>query len=248
MACPEKKARDTQELEQAATVGSIYHLRLNSWRSFYWVHIEMAGQKTLYDLDAFIRNLWVECCSHLSEFEINDQIYRVNLFAEWSEENSEIDDFEIEIEHTASNDDAFEFFSMDIESLFIKPSKVNIPIQHVLKQGTEFEYVYDFGSSTDLTGKVINVRQGPADTGIRILARNAPYNVLCEKCQKSRADAVCMYCFDALCPRCQRRHECEQSGETFLPLVNSPRVGVCGYTGDNQPYADPDESKFIPSA
>ena len=246
--CPEKKARDARELEQAAAVGTIYHLRLHFWKSYYWVHLEIDGQKTLADLDEFIRDLWVECCWHLSEFEIQGKTYRVYPFDTSSEEDSEDVDFEIEMDPTESNDDAFEFFSMDVESLFTDHDAADVPIQQVLKKGTEFEYIYDFGSPTELTGRVIEVREGPANGGIRILARNAPYVETCESCQKAIADAVCGYCFDVLCPSCQSRHACEPGDGLYLPWVNSPRVGVCGYTGDGQAHADPDESKFIPGA
>ncbi|MEJ5252084.1 MAG: hypothetical protein HPY54_00055 [Chthonomonadetes bacterium] len=32
-----------------------------------------------------------------------------------------------------------------------------------------------------------------------------------------------------LCKECARKHDCGE--EYFLPVVNSPRVGQCGYTG-----------------
>ena len=36
----------------------------------YWLIIEISENATLKDLDQFIRNIWVECCGHLSAFEI----------------------------------------------------------------------------------------------------------------------------------------------------------------------------------
>ena len=37
----------------------------------YWLIIEMSEDSTLEDLDEFIRDIWVECCGHLSAFMIN---------------------------------------------------------------------------------------------------------------------------------------------------------------------------------
>ncbi len=33
-----------------------------------------------------------------------------------------------------------------------------------------------------------------------------------------------------LCEACLADHECDE--EMFMPLVNSPRTGVCGYVGN----------------
>lgn len=32
-----------------------------------------------------------------------------------------------------------------------------------------------------------------------------------------------------LCESCAKNHECDE--DMFLPVLNSPRTGVCGYTG-----------------
>jgi hypothetical protein len=67
---------------------------------------------------------------------------------------------------------------------------------------------------------------------IRVLARNEPPVIPCDKCGKP-ATQVCTQCMHAgegwLCDACAAQHDCEDP--MFLPVVNSPRVGVCGYTG-----------------
>ena len=41
----------------------------------YWLHLEVDGTATLEDLDAFLRDIWLECCGHLSAFTIEGQRY-----------------------------------------------------------------------------------------------------------------------------------------------------------------------------
>ena len=52
------------------------HLRVEGrYNPGYWMHIEIPGARTLYDLDGFLRQTWLECCSHLSCFMIGGQRY-----------------------------------------------------------------------------------------------------------------------------------------------------------------------------
>lgn len=41
----------------------------------YWMFVEIKETETLKALDQFLRDIWVECCGHLSEFDINGVIY-----------------------------------------------------------------------------------------------------------------------------------------------------------------------------
>lgn len=41
----------------------------------YWMHLEVSTGVTLADLDQFLRETWLECCGHLSAFEIGRQRY-----------------------------------------------------------------------------------------------------------------------------------------------------------------------------
>jgi len=34
----------------------------------YWMHLEVSASATLADLDSFLRDIWLECCGHLSAF------------------------------------------------------------------------------------------------------------------------------------------------------------------------------------
>jgi hypothetical protein len=41
----------------------------------YWLYIAMSSDATLEHLDRFLRDIWLECCGHLSQFLINGVVY-----------------------------------------------------------------------------------------------------------------------------------------------------------------------------
>jgi hypothetical protein len=41
----------------------------------YWMHVALPVSATLAKLDAFLREIWLECCGHLSSFEIAGERY-----------------------------------------------------------------------------------------------------------------------------------------------------------------------------
>ncbi len=52
------------------------HLVVTSGR--YWQHLAGAPDLRLDELDSFLRTFWLECCGHLSEFEIDGTTYSSN--------------------------------------------------------------------------------------------------------------------------------------------------------------------------
>jgi hypothetical protein len=111
---------------------------------------------------------------------------------------------------------------------------MNAELGQVLKLGLKFTYVYDFSSSTELALKVVDEREGETrwrgKKAIKIMARNESPTIPCDICDKT---ATAIYTdWDGyerwLCNECGRK---QKDREMMLPVVNSPRVGVCGYTG-----------------
>lgn len=102
------------------------------------------------------------------------------------------------------------------------------------KPGISFKYKYDFKSTTALIGKSVNLRKGAiGKKAIRLLAQNVALELICSECNKP-AEMVCPYCVDVkptlFCAAHAEKHKRSRK-ETFLPVVNSPRMGVCRYTG-----------------
>lgn len=115
----------------------------------------------------------------------------------------------------------------------IDDESMDFALSKVLRVGTKFYHEYDFGTTTELTLRVLSERKsGFRGKSIRLLARNNPPLIACGSCGKT-ATQVCTQCIWSgegwLCDTCADEHACGE--EMCLPVVNSPRVGMCGYTG-----------------
>jgi len=202
--CMQRKAL-TEKAENGKT--RLLHLVVQGrYSPAYWMHLEVVADAKLKALDSFLRDIWLECCGHLSAFTIEGIRYNSDL---------------------------------DKDSLLYSDSKdksMNCKIGSVLSAGMKFIHEYDFGTTTELTLRMASERTGkPVNKPIRIMARNDPPKIACMVCGKV-ATQVCARCiWDGkgwLCDKCASDHECSE--EMFLPVVNSPRVGMCGYDGDGE--------------
>jgi hypothetical protein len=102
-------------------------------------------------------------------------------------------------------------------------------------------HIYDFGTSSETLIKVVAVREGASTTKhpIALMARNLQPSAECMECGKSAAWLCieCVYEDNAsgfLCDAHVKKHPHNNYGEPF-PIVNSPRLGMCGYTGPADP-------------
>lgn len=110
---------------------------------------------------------------------------------------------------------------------------MDVVLDDVLRPKMKFLHEYDFGTTTELVLKIVAERENEIKgKSIKLLARNVPPGIVCESCGKI-ATQVCNQCIYEgrgwLCDACAVAHECGE--EMFLPVVNSPRVGMCGYSG-----------------
>ncbi len=98
--------------------------------------------------------------------------------------------------------------------------------------GSSLAYVYDFGSSTELVASLLAIVEAPLTKPVRLVARNEPLTWPCDVCEQPAA-SLCVECADEYggfyCGVHSEGHECGE--DMLLPVVNSPRMGVCGYTG-----------------
>ncbi len=122
-----------------------------------------------------------------------------------------------------------ENYSVDPEPGWgVEERSMNVKLDRVLRKGLKFEYQYDYGSTTHLTLKVVDSRSGPPlQKGVLLMARNHPPEIRC-RCGQPAA-YVHTWKEATYCPDCYE--EDEEAEEGCLPVVNSPRCGVCGYTG-----------------
>lgn len=167
----------------------------------FWLDIEAAADATLNDIDLFLRGIWLECCGHLSEFTIGPE-------PEWL-------------------DDAF-----GMSPRPRKGKKAALKLKDLLSVGQKFGYTYDMGSSTDLELTVQAQETTKGDKVVALLARNLPPVWKCSKCD---APAKWIHSWEYDEETGMPLFYCGKHGKTTrdeqLPVVNSPRIGVCGYEG-----------------
>ena len=177
----------------------------------YWLDLEIKAHAKLDALDSFLRRTWLECCGHLSAFEIG----------------------------------SVKYFSRGYDLGFTQPygrlgqrqtseRSMSARVGDALPAiGDRFEYEYDFGSTTTLQLAVVGERTGSIGrAAARLLAQNSAPLWPCATCGQP-ATSVCSYCLGDegsafACAAHVSKHRCGET-EGFLPVVNSPRMGVCGY-------------------
>lgn len=113
--------------------------------------------------------------------------------------------------------------------------------ERVFRPGLELTHIYDFGTSSETLIKVVGVRKGKPLTRhpIFLMARNDPPEARCMEC----GQAASWYCVECLYELDQPGTLCDEHAEVHphedygrpMPLVNSPRVGMCGYSGPAEP-------------
>ncbi len=113
-------------------------------------------------------------------------------------------------------------------------------IKDVFQPGSQLTHVYDFGTSSETLVKCVGVREGNPTTTcpLALMARNLMPEAVCIECDQL-ATHFCMECVmegaeGTLCDRHAENHPHEDYGEP-IPLVNSPRLGMCGYEGAAEP-------------
>ena len=219
----------------------------------HWMELGVRCDATLYELDRFLRGVWLECCGHLSHFEIGDDIYSVAV---------------------PMPGDRWRFEPMDEREA--RWRNMGKTINAAIPQLARFGYEHDYGSPTELTleysaifGELVQAvsPSQPWHGGkIVILARNNPLQA-CLRCggpadwkaaPEYDEDELEEYDYelyddegalslDDLDPItfCE---ECAPPSGDLVMLPNSPRVGVnCYdnvYSWGSWPLGDSDDDEW----
>ncbi len=189
---------------------TLHHLRVGDRFGYgYWLHLEMDGDAALEELDGYLRAIWLQCCWHLSSFQIGEVEY------------SDVDPEDV-------------WGDREVRSL-------EVTADEAFEPGSTWRYQYDFGSTTDLSIRVLGTRFGQPTTAhpIALMARNNPVAPGCQACDRP-AEYVCQDCnwgrpWDPAGFVCAEHLSLHAQHEGRLPVVNSPRVGVCAYDGPAEP-------------
>lgn len=114
-------------------------------------------------------------------------------------------------------------------------------VSGIFEPGVELTHIYDFGTSSETLVKGVSVREGKAiiRRPVVLMARNDQPEVSCMECDQP-ASFLCMECLyeydepGMLCDEHVQTHPHDDYGEP-VALVNSPRLGMCGYVGPAEP-------------
>jgi hypothetical protein len=122
--------------------------------------------------------------------------------------------------------------------------RVKVPksrnISDVFAPDVELTHHYDFGTTSVTVVKCVGARRGQplSPHPIFLMARNMPPEIDCDECAKP-ATHLCQECEGEygnpgwLCEKHARKHS--HGFDEMLPIVNSPRMGMCGYDGPAVP-------------
>lgn len=197
----------------------------------YWLVLLTPKLAKLHHLDRFLRRTWLECCGHLSYFDIREETYHCPS--------------DLTAKPTTSRSNRLE---EDVKVM------ADYHFQDLLKVGDSFSYTYDFDTSTWLDLEVIGESTTPTAEEIFVLTRNRSPNFDCSQCSSSLpnmehryAVKACGWCGDGLCESCCDNHDCKSQDEdlssellqqpammgdtNIVPIYNSPRSGDCSYCG-----------------
>ena len=168
---------------------SYHHIIVEAAEMF--LHILVKSGAKMADIDNFLKDIWLDCCGHLSGFGHKN--------------------FKIKMSDTVTD-------------IFVPKVKIY--------------HDYDYGSTTRVELKAGKAYSLHLKETLILLSRNEPLKLMCVTCKKLPAVYLCSTCiydgYAFFCEKCAGKH-----GETCadftdyasMPIVNSPRMGVCGYTG-----------------
>lgn len=194
----------------------------------YFLSLWIDGETPLGEVDDFLRLIWLECCGHMSSFT-DPSKRRQASGGMWGY-------FEAE--------ELLEKGKMAEYEKLMEQIKGEIPLSRAAKKalskGVKLEYEYDYGSTTALQLTVVDEYPLAADQRMVLLSRNEPLGFTCVTCGHFPAVSICTVCDDEyeagalFCGKCAKKHAktCEDFEDyAAMPVVNSPRTGVCAYIG-----------------
>lgn len=167
----------------------------------YWLFAKVRKNATLSDMDAFLRNIWVECCGHMSGFYIKERQYVKPFDKDFVQGDEK--PMDAKIIDLLQEKDVFIYeydfgttttLEMDLYKVVHDDSAMRSPVK-------------------------LLARNEPVRHRCMVCKKNAAW--LCSECMYEGNAA--------LCKPCAGKHKCGL--DMMLQITNSPRVGMCGYGG-----------------
>lgn len=220
-ACKMRKVRLDEETGKTRC-GYFQLVISGKYTKAYWLIIEISENTTLKEMDKFIRDIWVECCGHLSAFEINGVRYE-------------------------SYPNTDRFWGPPAKSMNYRLKDIVVPgdtITYEYDFGSTTELLLNIHSYRFGERKKEKITILSRNNPLEIVCSQ------CEKNKAKWVDPQGFYDGTPFwCDECLHEENGDDEFDEYygpeylLPVCNSPRMGVCGYEGSNV-YPDqfePDE-------
>ncbi len=118
---------------------------------------------------------------------------------------------------------------------------MNTEVGNVFSTEKEIYHSYDFGTTSETIVELVSMREGKplSNNPMFLMGRNEMPEEKCLECEKE-ATHLCIECLYEqkkgwmYCDEHTEEHPCDDYGEP-IELVNSPRLGACGYEGPSDP-------------
>ena len=217
--CP--KRADRLKSEAAKSVCGYFQIVITGkYDSDYWLIVEVNENSTLKELDQFLRDIWLECCGHLSAFEIRGVRYEISPDNDWG-------------------------WGTPAKSMNYKLRNILS-----IGEKFSYEYDFGSTTDLILNIHSYRTGGKHPKEKIVILSRNNPPEIFCNQCGVNKAQWINPFEIykgnPFWCDECLEKTGNEEM-ECLLPVCNSQRMGVCGYEGSVY-YPDqfePDKSDDI---
>ena len=173
----------------------------------FWMFLQLPGNYTLKKIDTFLRQEWLECCGHLSQFEIDGVDYDVDpSSAEYSRPKSMNYKLSSVLKQGMVFAHEYDFGTTTELKLSVRAALVPPPVH--------------------LKGIVVLAVHDKVRFNCDVCGGDA--TKVCGYCSIYTHGSL-------LCDRCVKEHPCcvEDGEDALLDAVQSPRIGMCAY--DSEP-------------
>lgn len=209
-ACPVRRKR--LEEEKGKNACGYYMLSVKGkWDKTYWIILEISENATLENLDRFLRDIWLECCGHLSAFTIEGIQYEIQPNEDW-------------------------FWGAPPKSMKYKLKTVLYPEAKFF-----YEYDFGSTTELELRVVGYRTGRQKKEKITLLSRNNPPEILCGQCGKNPAQWIEEGYYFERSpfwCEECLKKAEEEEADsdeiyvpEMLLPVCNSPRMGVCGYEG-----------------
>jgi hypothetical protein len=212
--------------------GKSYLLKVEAYSRnspVYFLSLWVDGRLKMDAIDVFLRDIWLDSsCGHRGTFTYSQ-----------TKQQRGVDNF-LRMMRSTPHDGLPRLCEKwltqsekDMESNLIP---MQWKVKSVFRRGVKLKYEYGIDPTTTLQLTLLEEYGMSAFGLITLLSRNEPLEWLCHSCKKLPATQICTAELDSdsmFCDECAKKHAetCPDFEDSVLPVVNSPRMGMCDYTG-----------------